>query len=106
VTKIGEALVEVLLHALEEGQPRVRRVVAWISETARPPAGVRLVADDGTEYTGIVLVEANRPKLMFALRVGTTERAAPREVQYPRAAPYSRPVLDDPLWRDDEYPYR
>lgn len=84
------------------GGPRVRRVIDWIAEAARPPPGVRLVADDGTEYTGVVLVEANRPKLMFALRVGAAER--PREAQYPRQSPYLKPVFDDELWHHGQDP--
>lgn len=101
---VGEALVDVLLHTFVDGRPRVRRVADWITEAARPPAGVRLVADDGTEYTGIVLVEANRPRLMFALRVGAGVRLAPRTT-YGREPHYSRHALDDEVWPHDQGPY-
>lgn len=101
---VGEALVDVLLHTFVECRPRVRRVVDWITEAARPPAGVRLVADDGSEYTGIVLVEANRPRLMFALRVGAGARPAPPTTYYGRETHYLRHELDDEFWPHDRGP--
>lgn len=66
---IGEALVDALLLSIEE-HPRVRRAVEWVTDVASPPEGVRLVADDGAEYTGVVFVDANRPRLMLAVRSG------------------------------------
>lgn len=102
---VGEALVDVLLHTFVESRPRVRRVVDWITEAALPPAGVRLVADDGTEYTGLVLVEANRPRLMFALRVGAGGGSAPRTAYYTREPHYLRHELDDEFWPRDQRPY-
>lgn len=104
--KIGEALVDVLLQAVEESRPRVRRVIDWIAEAARPPAGVRLVAEDGALYTGLVLVEANRPTVMLALRVGADGRPVPRESHYPREPQYLRAVLDDDPWPRRDNPYR
>lgn len=104
--RIGEALVDVLLDAVEEGRPRVRRVIDWIADVARPPPGVRLVADDGTEYTGLVLVEANRPRLMFALRVGVSNPLAVHDARYRREPQYLRHVLDEELWRRGDDPYR
>lgn len=103
---VGEALVDVLLQTFVEGRPRVRRVVEWIADVARPPTGVRLVANDGSEYTGFVLLEANQPKLMVALRVGVAGRSIPREPPYPRETQYLRPVFDEHLWRRDEDSYR
>ena len=73
----------------------------WIAEAAQPPRGVRLVADDGSEFSGLVLVERNRPLMMLALRVG----AAARREQWapPYGAPYERS-----LWSpyDEDGPVR
>lgn len=66
---IGEALVDALLLGIK-GHPRVQRAVDWIADVAKPLGGVRLVADDGAEYTGVVVVDANRPRLMLAVRNG------------------------------------
>jgi hypothetical protein len=75
VISIGEALVDALLLGIEV-HPRVRRAVEWVTEVARPPEGVRLVVDDGAEYTGVVVVDANQPRLMFAVRRGKGSNAA------------------------------
>lgn len=61
----------------------------WIAETAQPPRGVRLMADDGSEFSGLVLVERNRPVLMLALRAGAASQREPRPPpNYP--TPYER----------------
>lgn len=76
----------------------------WIADAAQPPRGVRLVADDGSEFSGVVLLERNRPVLMLALRVGAASHPmpAPRQ-QAPYATPYERP-----LWSsyDEDGPIR
>lgn len=74
----------------------------WIADAAQPPRGVRLVADDGSEFSGVVLVERNRPVLMLALRVGAASQREPRP-QAPYATPYERP-----LWSpyDEDGPIR
>ena len=91
VDGLGDALVDALLRAVDEGRPRLRAMAEWIADAAQPPRGVRLVADDGSEFSGLVLVERNRPLLMLALRVGA---AAPQEQ---RAPPYGTPY-ERSLW--------
>lgn len=93
---LGDALVDVLLRAVNQRRPRLRVVAEWLVEVARPPRGVRLVADDGAEYSGIVFVEHNEPMLMVARCV-----KAPRHPQ-PRSSPpvpYSRP-FDEESWNN------
>lgn len=85
---IGEALVDALLLGIK-GHPRARRAVEWVGEVGRPPVGVRLVADDGAEYTGVVVVDANKPRLMFAIRGGKDASAAVGE---PTTADKRRPT--------------
>lgn len=100
MTGIGDALVDILVHAVQRGRPRARDVLEWLTEVAQPPAGVRLVTEDGAEYTGVVLVESNRPRLMIALRVGGARRPPARELQY------QHPVYGEPRWRpDDDAPF-
>ena len=96
---LGDALVDVLLRAVDQGRPRLRVLADWLAEVARPPRGVRLVSDDGAEYSGVVLVEHNEPVLMLALCVSGPPHRGSRSMQYPRS-------FDDPLWRsiDDQLP--
>lgn len=103
---IGEALVDVMLRSVVTGGPRVRRVVDWIVDGARPPIGVRLVADDGTEYTGFLLVEANRPRLMFALRVGAVRGAVHAATHYTNEPRYVGHRIHAEEWRRGDDPYR
>lgn len=103
---IGEALVDVMLHSIVTGGPRLRRVLDWIVDGARPPVGVRLVTDDGTEYTGFVLVEANRPRLMFALRVGAVRGVVHGPTRYATEPRYVRHDFDAEVWPRGDDPYR
>ncbi len=100
MTGIGEALVDLLIHAVHRGRPRLRRVTEWITDAARPPVGVRLVSDDGSEYSGFVVVDRNEPKLMLALRVGVTRSPAPASREQAFVVPERRD-----LWRyeDDQF---
>lgn len=104
MTEVGDALVDVVFDGVHERRrSRLRDILDWFASVAKPPPGVRLVSDDGGEFTGFVVVEDNRPVLMLALRVGTSpSRPAPREPTY------LRHVADDDLWRhgDDPYSYR
>ena len=97
---IGDALVDVLLRAVDESRPRLRALAEWIADAAQPPRGVRLLAEDGSEFSGLVLVERNRPLMMLALRVGA---AGSRDQWAPYGTPYERA-----LWSryDDDGPIR
>lgn len=93
---ISDAFVDVLLDEVpERPQSRLCGLLDWLIETTKPPAGVRLLSEDGGTFSGIVLVEDNRPLLMLAFRTGGTplhqERFGPER--------YMRPV-DDELRRD------
>jgi hypothetical protein len=102
VSGIGDALIDVVLDGARKDRGRhVRRLFAWAAKLAKPPVGVRLVSDDGGDFTGFVIVDANRPIAMLALRVGTSGYRPPSREQQ-----YMRPVFDDPHWRDGEDPYR
>jgi hypothetical protein len=93
VNDIGDAFVDALLRAVDEGRPRLRRMAEWIADAAQPPRGVRLVADDGSEFSGVVLLERNRPVLMLALRVAAASHPMPPpRPQVPYATPYERPL--------------
>lgn len=106
VDGIGDALVDVFLRAVDESRPRLRAMAAWLADVAQPPRGVRLVTDDGAEYTGIIVVEGNRPVVMLALRVGAASHREPRQAPA-YAAPYATPY-ERPLWSayDDDGPIR
>jgi hypothetical protein len=56
---------------------RARRTVAWLREAARPPPGVELVTSDGALYSGIVVIDRNRPVAMFAARQTSGPRPRP-----------------------------
>jgi len=104
VDGLGDALVDALLRAVDEGRPRLRAMADWIADAAQPPRGVRLVADDGSEFSGAVLLERNRPVLMLALRVGAASHPMPTPRPHaPYATPYERP-----LWSsyDEDAPIR
>ena len=99
---IGDALFDVLFGTIERARPRLRGVAAWLAEAAYPPHGVQFVADDGAEYTGVVVIERNRPVLMLAARV-CAARSPPRAAPALRPEPYARP-----LWSsyDEDGPIR
>ena len=98
---LGDALVDVLLRAVNQQRPRLRVVAEWLVEVARPPRGVRLVADDGAEYSGVVFVEHNEPMLMVALCVKAPRHPAPRSAPVPYARTFDEArwnhVNDDPF---------
>ena len=96
---LGDALVDVLLRAVEQERPRLRAMAEWIADVARPPRGVRLVSEDGAEYSGVVIVERNEPVVMLALCVGGPRPRAPHSVPY-------RQSFDERRWRSsDDSPF-
>lgn len=96
MSTVGDALLDVLLRTAERGPHRLRRFAGWVADVARPPRGVTLATEDGSEYTGVVLVERNRPVLMLAAQVGSA-RSMTRAPIVP-AHPYERP----PRWALEE----
>lgn len=67
-----------------------------MADVARPPRGVTLATDDGSEYTGVLLVERNRPVLMLAAQVGSARPMTQSPVVTPDR--YERP----PRWALEE----
>ena len=63
----GQALVETLLEAVERGRPLIRAAVHRVEDAVRPPAGARIVTDDGRFYSGVVVFDHNEPKIWFAV---------------------------------------
>lgn len=68
---------------LRDRWPRARpQWLARLGRLARPPRGLRLTADDGTTYTGVLLVDRNRLVVMFA--VGEAPRTGDEEPMFRR----------------------
>jgi len=64
---------------------------------ATPPEGVELYSSDGSVFTGLVVVDRNKPILMLAAR----QPPAPRP--YPTTPPtYGYPYRQTSLFDDDD----
>lgn len=94
---VGEALVELLLQTLPRAPLRTQEILGWVADIAEPPPGVWLETEDGSAYTGIVVVQGNRPRLMLALRA-----EPPRRRSAPEAPPYLRPFDRGLRYRSDD----
>lgn len=100
MSDVGDALVDVVLDPSRgPKKDRVSQFITWLRRVSTPPLGVRLISDDGGRFTGVVLVDENRPVAMLALRVGGSSRA-------PEEHPYERRFTPGPLWREDDDIYR
>jgi len=111
---VAELIGAPLIEALRRRRPRLARkaeaAVEWLREIAEPPQGVRLTSEDGSTYTGFVIIERNSPVVMIAVRHPPAPRAerppvlTPPPVQRPL---YGNPQLDpdDPIWDRDPGPY-
>ena len=88
--------------------------VEWLRDAARPPSGVELKTNDGSTYSGVVLVERNELRLMIAVRHPPGPVSHPRPPQSPPPAPprgagsplAGYPDPDDPIWDRDGDPFR
>lgn len=96
MTGAGDALVDAVLHGLGDARPRLRALAQWVIEASRPPRGVYLVAPDGAEFSGVLLVDRNEPVMMLAVCV---PRLRPRSTN---AACSDR--IDTPPSDDDMFP--
>jgi hypothetical protein len=101
VSGVGEALIELLLQSLPRASFRTQDIFAWVADTAEPPPGVWLEAEDGSAYTGIVVVQGNRPRLMLALRAEPPRRRSTPEAPYRRPVDHGLPYRSD---EDDHFP--
>jgi hypothetical protein len=61
----------------EDREIHAESFLDWLREAARPPPGVELVSADGSLFTGIVIVDRNRPVLMLAARQACAPRPRP-----------------------------
>lgn len=103
---IGAAAIE----ALRRRQPglvgKAEQALAWLRDVAEPPSGVELRCNDGAAYTGLVVVERNKPVIMLAVRhppgpvVERTPVITPAPVQRPLYG-HERLDPDDPVWDRD-----
>jgi hypothetical protein len=105
---IGEALLELLRHGLPRRVPKAAEMLDWLRETATPPQGVELFSADGAAFTGILIVDRNRPIFMLAARQSPAPRihmgpsVSPSTPRY--GSPYGQRSLfdedDESYWRD------
>jgi hypothetical protein len=108
---LGDALLEVARVAYVRVAPRAAMATEWLRRAAEPPPGVELRAEDGSQYTGIVAVDRNKPIAMLAVRQAAAPRAPDRPalVTPPPSPTYRRPLFDpedDGRWDRDGDPFR
>lgn len=102
MSQAGEALVDAVLDTSKDAKVRrLEHLMKWVKRVSRPPLGVRLISDDGGRFTGIVIVDENKPLAMLALRVGGTSPRPRSEERFDE-----RRVPDGLLWREDDDIYR
>lgn len=69
---MSKALADGLLMAFERIRSRIRpnttNWLDWLSEQARPPAGIELRSADGSLYTGIAVFDRSKIVVMLAVR--------------------------------------
>ena len=116
IEQLGDAIVVTFARVAGRFGPKARVVADWVREQAEPPRGVRLYADDGSEYTGVVVLERSRPILMLAVRHAGASAPArqpivppyrapdPRQQHYGRDGVYERRSSWDD--HEDEIPFR
>jgi hypothetical protein len=108
---ILEILAEGIATAIRRRQLEIARhlelAYEWLREAARPPAGVRLVADDGSAYSGFAVFEKNEPVLMLAFRHGGGRAPIVTPPPAHHRSYYGTGLLDpdDPRWDRDVNPY-
>jgi hypothetical protein len=110
---VAELIGAPLLEALRRRRPRLaaraESAVEWLRDAAEPPHGVKLVAEDGSVYTGLVIIERNAPVVMLAVRHPAIRVERPPIVTPPPAQQrlygHDRLDPDDPIWDRDMSPY-
>ena len=103
---LGEALLEHIRRGLARREPATGEFVDWLREVATPPEGVELYSADGSAFTGLVIVDRNRPVLMIAARQAPVRRPyTPSSPTYSHGYPYRQTSLfeeeddEEPPWR-------
>ena len=103
---LGEALLELVRQGPPRRVPPAAELLDWLREAVTPPPGVELFSADGAAFTGIVIVDRNRPIVMLAAR----QAPAPRMQTSPSIPPGSprygpHPYGQRSLFDDDDPPY-
>lgn len=94
---LGEALLEHIRRGLARREPGTEAFVDWLREVATPPEGVELYSADGSAFTGLVIVDRNRPVLMIAAR-----QAPVRRPYTPSPTTYGYPHRQTSLFEEDD----
>ena len=81
VSFLGEVLVELLHEGFTRLRPRAHLLLEHVRAAAEPPPGVSFQTDDGSSYTGLVLIDHNHVTCLFAARSepARTHRHEPRD---------------------------
>jgi hypothetical protein len=109
---IGDALLDAVRRGHERIGAFADLLLEWLREVARPPRGIDLRSDDGTTFTGIVLVERSRVIVMLAARhtsCGCGESAPVTSLGSAQRLPLSSRYGVDPNapgWDRDGDPFR
>ena len=107
---LAELIGTPLVEALRERRPRLAKkaeqALGWLRDVAEPPAGIELRSEDGSTYTGLVILERSKPVLMLAVRHLPSPASArppiitPPPIQRPLYNP-GYPDPEDPVWDRD-----
>ena len=106
---LGEALVAALRDLRQALGSASEETLTWLRNAAHPPPNLRLISDDGSTFSGMVLVERSDVVVMLAARHTPVFSSSPRPEPSPaRQRGLSLPDRldpDDPVWDRDVNPY-
>ena len=107
---LEEAMVETFDRLRKKLAPTVQTAADWIRDVAEPPVGVRLVADDGSTYTGFAVFERSKPVVMVAVKHEgrSLPASSPRPIEQPpyRPSPHQYAPTGYERWEEDGLPFR
>jgi hypothetical protein len=98
---LGEALLELLRQGLPRRVPPAAELLDSLRKAATPPPGVELFSADGAAFTGVVIVDCNRPIVMLAGRQGSAPRTQTSPSIPPSSARYGHPPYGQRSLFDD-----
>ncbi|NRA75966.1 MAG: hypothetical protein HRU16_08480 [Planctomycetes bacterium] len=102
---LAEGLLETFDEHSSEISEQVRMIADWLRSAAEPPPGVVLHSNDGTEFSGLAIVERNR--VIALLAIPHPPITSPPIVTPPPRQPEQRHELfrerdeHEPSWRHD-----
>ncbi|WP_437723728.1 hypothetical protein [Sorangium sp. So ce861] len=102
---IGEALLELFRQGLPRRVPTAAEMLDWLREAATPPPGVELFSADGAAFTGVLIVDRNRPIVMLAARQAPARRMPASPPAPPSSPRYDSPYGQRSLFDEDDEPY-